>query len=282
MGGLTSEGNFKNSLGIDVFYILWETEKAIANVVFCHGPDEHVSRYRGIFDKFASQGIQVLAFDQVGHGRTPSGAKGVVEDEQVLLDITLAAELICQDGIPLFLMGHSFGGLAAFNYLSRGEKRELVHGTIASAPAMGLSWAMPSLFLRILLVIFSFIVPWMKENARTDESTVEDNAGDILSALKIRDVMAGGKKIISKGCNKICAPNMLIVHGTEDGLASFGASATLAEKLKRHSYILNLQIKTCRGSYSKHIFEDESDELICYFIDWIIANIPANQSNNPQ
>ncbi|KAJ9075264.1 hypothetical protein DSO57_1037787 [Entomophthora muscae] len=267
-----SLGSFKNNLGIHVFYKIWKPKETKVNVVFCHGHSEHVSRYSDIFTRFAGNGIKVLAFDQVGYGETGmkmndlGGARGA---EQLLLDMTKAIDEIHKPGVPLFLMGHSFGGLGVLNYLSRGKKRELVHGGITSAPCLVPGRAAPPLVLQMLIVIFSYIIPLLEikvsvkwEDLSRSESTQEKLTNDPLvtfnsTLIQLRDLALGSLKLFLGGYKSINVPNLLLVHGAKDAVISYGATASLVEKLNKNGRIPNLEMKTLpeahhdRKSFSK-------------------------------
>ncbi|KAJ9064592.1 hypothetical protein DSO57_1028910 [Entomophthora muscae] len=254
------QGSFKNNLRVDVFYKIWKPKETKVNVVFCHGHSEHVSRYSDIFTRFSENGIKVLAFDQVGYGETGmkmndlGGARGA---EQLLLDMTKAIDVIHKPGIPLFLMGHSFGGLGVLNYLSRGEKKELVHGGVTS--------------------------DWndISRNRSTQEKLKSDPLVTFNSTLiQLSDLLLGCQRLIFDGYKSICVSNLLLAHGTDDAIISHDAAVHVAEKLKTNGRIPNFEMKTLPGAYHDLMFEPDGDELVSYFINWIITNASSAAATN--
>ncbi len=94
-----------------------------AILVLLHGLAEHSGRYARFADFMAQRGFQVYAHDHRGHGMTQApdaplgrfathdGGLRVVED--VLVVIETARER--HPALPVFLFGHSMGGLIAWN-----------------------------------------------------------------------------------------------------------------------------------------------------------------------
>jgi alpha-beta hydrolase superfamily lysophospholipase len=96
-------------------------EEPAAALVVVHGYGEHGGRYQHLADAMVPRGYAVHVFDLRGHGRSP-GVRGHVErfsdyvgDARLFVD-AVAAERAAEAGRPappLFLLGHSLGGLIA-------------------------------------------------------------------------------------------------------------------------------------------------------------------------
>src|SRR5437667_11264126 len=85
--------------------------------VVVHGLGEHSGRYQRLAAWFAPLGATVYAMDQRGHGRS-GGKRGHAPGLNALLDDidVVVVRARAQDGGPLVLIGHSFGGLLAIAY----------------------------------------------------------------------------------------------------------------------------------------------------------------------
>jgi alpha-beta hydrolase superfamily lysophospholipase len=84
-----------------------------------HGLGEHSGRYEHVGSYLAGRGVSVYAFDHQGHGRS-GGPRGRVSDFSIFLDdLATFHEFVRLDseGLPLFLLGHSMGGLIVVAYL---------------------------------------------------------------------------------------------------------------------------------------------------------------------
>jgi alpha-beta hydrolase superfamily lysophospholipase len=107
--------------GTEVFVNRWLPEGEVKAVVqIAHGLVEHSSRYARFAQRLTDHGYAVYASDHRGHGKTSSprgsfahhdGWQTVIED---LHSVTARARHE-QQGVPVFLLGHSMG-----SFLSRG------------------------------------------------------------------------------------------------------------------------------------------------------------------
>ena len=131
--------------GIRLYVRRWETggaaPKAILHIV--HGMAEHSGRYSRLAKRLNAEGIEVWAADQRGHGETacnkqndPSGGGllGHCADSdgfsRVTADIDILNRIIISQkpGVPLFLMGHSWGSFIVQNYIEKYEGRSSLYG----------------------------------------------------------------------------------------------------------------------------------------------------------
>lgn len=131
-------GSFTGAGDLELFYQRWRagTEPSVT-LVMVHGFGEHSGRYGHLVEWMVSQGCSVYGFDLRGHGRSP-GPRGHIrawaefrEDLRRFLRLVEAMEA----PTPLFLMGHSLGGLIVLECALRGLLG--LRGIIASAPSLG-------------------------------------------------------------------------------------------------------------------------------------------------
>ena len=135
---LRSEGFFHGYGGLELYYQKWTPEgRYRAALVYVHGFGDHCSRHANLVNKLVESSKALYSFDLRGHGRSP-GQRGFIGSwkelrEDVAAIIRLVKEM--EDGIPIFLMGHSMGGLIVLEYAL--HYPEGLTGVIASAPAIG-------------------------------------------------------------------------------------------------------------------------------------------------
>lgn len=113
---------------------------ARALVLIVHGLGEHAGRYEEVAGRLQAMGCAVRAYDHAGHGQS-EGARGtlrardgLLQDLARVLDDTRA---LAQD-VPLYVLGHSMGGLVAARAVADGLRP--IDGLILSSPALG-TWA---------------------------------------------------------------------------------------------------------------------------------------------
>ncbi|HIE77403.1 MAG TPA: alpha/beta hydrolase [Candidatus Thioglobus sp.] len=134
---IKKDGFFHDINGSNIFYQCWlpkDDIKAVLLVV--HGLAEHSGRYMNIVNEFVPMGFAVYALDHIGHGKS-DGIRGYVNrfsDYTNTLKIYLDKVLLWQTGKPIFLIGHSMGGLISAEFLVNYDTE--LAGVIFSAPSI--------------------------------------------------------------------------------------------------------------------------------------------------
>lgn len=134
------------------------TTRAVLLVV--HGLAEHSGRYLHVLDHFARIGFDCWAFDYRGHGQSPGMRVHVRQFDEFLTDLEAARRLASEAraDIPLFLVGHSQGGLIVL-------REALAHpqgleGIVVSSPFLGMHPdAAPPAALHMVANIVSTFAP---------------------------------------------------------------------------------------------------------------------------
>ena len=130
-------GTLASSTGESIFYRVWEPSASPAAVmVLVHGMSEHSGRYDHVGRYLSERGVIVYAHDHLGHGQS-GGARGTVgRFEDFLDDLALVHAMARRDhpDLPLFMLGHSMGGLIVAAYLV--ERRARPDYLILSGPAI--------------------------------------------------------------------------------------------------------------------------------------------------
>jgi alpha-beta hydrolase superfamily lysophospholipase len=166
-----TEGKFTGAGGLELFYQAWQPDTPPRAVIpAVHGLGEHSGRYLNVVNRLAPHGYSLYGFDLRGHGRS-AGQRGYINAwEEYREDVRAFLHLVSAQapGYPLFLLGHSLGGLIALEYVLHFPER--LKGMIASSPAL----APPNLppILLILSRILSRIWPTFSINTRLDASTI--------------------------------------------------------------------------------------------------------------
>ena len=116
----TREEMIDSTKGIRIFVRSWLPESAPrAVVVICHGLNSHSGQYRWPSEQLCASGLAVYALDLRGRGKS-EGERFIVEDLQdwasdVAATVSLAKSR--HTGLPVFLLGHSAGGVTSAVYV---------------------------------------------------------------------------------------------------------------------------------------------------------------------
>ena len=127
-----AEGWARSADGTALFFRSWRGPSPRASVAVVHGLGEHSGRYDHVGAFLAARGYDCWAGDVRGHGLSPGPRVHVddfglyADDAGAVLDLARAA------GGPLFLIGHSQGGLVAL--LRALRHPEGLAGVVVSSP----------------------------------------------------------------------------------------------------------------------------------------------------
>jgi lysophospholipase len=169
----------------------WEAEgEAKAVIVIVHGASEHHGRYGWLIEMWRSSGYHVVMGDLPGQGMTTRSERGHIDRfETYLNEVKNWLQAAYTYQLPVFLIGHSMGGLILIRLLQ--EERLNVAGIILSSPCVGLTH-MPSKILDILSVGINVVYPRLRMDSglsvdlATRNQTVRDvDAKDTLYVTKM-------------------------------------------------------------------------------------------------
>lgn len=106
-----------------------------ATIVHVHGLGEHSGRHAHVAQRLTDAGFAMLQIDMRGHGRS-SGVRGHTPFDRTMedLDAALAEARERAPEVPVFLYGHSLGGLMVLTYTLR--RTPDIAGVIASAAGL--------------------------------------------------------------------------------------------------------------------------------------------------
>jgi alpha-beta hydrolase superfamily lysophospholipase len=167
----TTESKLGGSGGIELFVQVHRPDgRPRAALAILHGHGEHSGRYQNVFAYFVPRGYAAYAFDLRGHGRS-AGQRGFVRDwGEYRGDCQAFLEFLRQEdpGLPVFLYGHSLGGLIALDFALR--RPNGLRGAIISGPILGPP-NVPAILLQISKLLSS-VAPTFSMNTQLDATTL--------------------------------------------------------------------------------------------------------------
>ena len=114
------EGKFLNNKGQSLYYQYWIPEgKVKASILLVHGLHEHCGRYQHLAKFLTDQDYAVYGLDFPGHGKS-DGLRSYVDSYRDFfnpMETYLDMIKSWHPGLPVFLLGHSLGGLLSLAYL---------------------------------------------------------------------------------------------------------------------------------------------------------------------
>lgn len=139
------ESRLTTADGLELFAQLWRAQSPKATVALVHGIAEHSSRYRHVGEFLAARGYSVYTFDLRGHGHSPGQRSLVRHMDEYASDVAAFLTWVrtVAPPVPLFLLGHSMGGLIVSYYVL--SQQPDLQGVVLSAPAVKLPGVSPVL-----------------------------------------------------------------------------------------------------------------------------------------
>jgi alpha-beta hydrolase superfamily lysophospholipase len=133
---INKQWTWKSQDGLEMFSRSWEPETPKAVVCLVHGLGEHSGRYAHVGAAYTDAGFALVAFDLRGHGKS-GGQRGHFPSFAAVMDdihqhIRQGSEKF--PGLPVFLYGHSLGGLLVLNYAT--YHKHTLTGVIASGAGL--------------------------------------------------------------------------------------------------------------------------------------------------
>jgi lysophospholipase len=136
-------GHYSGVQGVNLYYRGWIPADCRALIILIHGAGEHSGRYSHVGEECLRRQIALIAPDLRGFGQS-EGARGHINRFQDYLDDLESLITLLQvryPSLPLFLLGHSLGGLIVIRYGQQYPGK--VNGAVLSSPALGLRIHVP-------------------------------------------------------------------------------------------------------------------------------------------
>jgi acylglycerol lipase len=268
--------------GLRIFTRHWEPEgHPKASIVICHGVNSHGGQYIRAAEEFAAKGFAVTTLDLRGRGRS-EGERFYVEhiDDYVSdLSQTIEAARARHPHLPLYLLGHSAGGVTSCSYAL--DYQDRIDGLICESFAFKVY--APDIALK-LLEGASHVIPHVHvlqlkfEDFTRDPQWLAELNADPLIAGEVQPVatvaaLARADERLEREFGRITLP-VLIMHGTADkatrpeGSQQFFDNAGSADK----------ELKIYEG-YAHDLLNDLGREQVMDDITrWIEARLPKTAS----
>jgi acylglycerol lipase len=253
-----------------------DPEPARAAVIIVHGLGEHSGRYDAVAGRLVAAGYAVWACDHRGHGRS-EGPREIFTVADVVADLDRFADRVIEQSAPahppVFMLGHSLGGMLAIRYaLAHGERLAglILSGALAAvdaspatvaigrmlgaiAPRLGVIALDPELVSRDPAVVAAYRADPLVHHGRIPAATAA--------------LIAGTVARFPETVGAITLPT-LILYGTADGLCPPRGSVMLGERLgsadvTTHAYA---------GLYHEVLNEPERETVIADVVGWLDAH----------
>lgn len=266
------------SLPSGIQYRHWPVEDAKACVLLAHGLAEHTGRYERLAARFNAGGVAVVGPDHMGHGASPGVRVYLKQFDDYLAPLQTLRSHVGNwyAGKPVFLLGHSMGGLISAHLLL--ESQAAFRGVMLSGPAFHAVDPPPAPMIWIGRVL-RHLLPKLgmlgldANGVSRDPAVVADYMADplvyngkittglgmaLLDAMEVAIARAG----------EITLP-VYIAHGDADVMAAPEGSQAFFDALGSKDKTLDFW----PGLYHEIFNEPESEEVMTRYVSWLQARL---------
>lgn len=259
----------------------WPEASPRAVVAICHGFNSHSGYYAWVGKQLAADRVATCAIDLRGRGKS-SGARYYVDsfddyvaDLATLVDYAKAAV----PDVPLFVLGHSAGGVTACLYA-------LEHSSeLAGLICEDFAYAVPAPgFALAILKGLSHLAPRARSITLKNEDFSRDP--EVVAAMNADPLIQGESQPLAtmaaivraderlkRSFAAITAP-VLIIHGTADKAAKPSGSAHFYE----HAGSADKTLKLYEGRFHDPLNDIGKEEVMADILQWINARISSPQA----
>lgn len=269
------ETGWKTKDGLAIYARGWEPQGVTLRGVVClvHGIGEHGGRYGHVAEAFCNEGMVFWAPDMRGHGRS-EGIKGHLASSGTIIsdiDQYIGTAREKYPNLPVFLMGHSLGGIFVLFYGL--TKPQNLAGVISLAP--GLRNALQDQPLKVMAAkVLGFLLPAVTISTGLDATAISRNRGEVEDYIK--DPLVHGKMSLGFGrvmlevirwtmahAGEFKVP-LLLMHGRKDTIAFSSGSEAFAALLDG-----KCKLVLWDEAYHELHNEPEREAVIRTMTDWV-------------
>lgn len=259
----------------------WEAEsEAKAVVVIVHGAMEHHRRYGWLIEMWRLSGFHVIMGDLPGQGMTTRANRGHIESfDEYLFEVKDWIHAAYQFNLPVFLIGHSMGGLISIRLLQEEELN--LAGVVLTSPCLGLVNP-PSKILNTFSYGLNRIIPGLRMNsgltvemATRNEEVREVDLNDTLYITKVSvrwyRELQHGMKIAFEKIEKTQDIPILVMQAGSDKIVH-------KESVKKWFNIVPMSEKRFKEwpkCYHEIFNEPEREEVFEYAKDFFLSQLKA-------
>jgi len=277
------EGSFKGVRDANIYSQSWlpETDpKAVLLIV--HGLAEHSGRYMNIVNHFIPLGYAVYGMDHLGHGKSDGKRVYVKRFEDYTNTLKVYFDMVrrWQPGKPIFLFGHSLGGLISAVYLL--DHQAELTGAVLSGPAV----KVPNNITPAILFVGKMLSALMPkfgliglevDGISRDPAVVRAYVNDPLvftgkTTARLAAEMLKAMQRVSAMATKIRLP-ILIVQGGSDKLVDPAGAQMLYEAVSS----ADKKIRIYDGLYHEVFNEPERDKVLRDVEIWLESHLVSEK-----
>jgi acylglycerol lipase len=271
------EQSFEGPRGLNIFTRSWRpATQPRGVVVIVHGLNAHSGHYQWPGEQLAAAGLAVHALDLHGRGKSDGERFFVAKFQDYVDDVVafVARTKTAEPGLPVFLLGHSAGGVVSCIYAL--EHQSELAGLICESFAHELP--APSFALAVIkgishLAPHAHVLKLKNEDFSRDPARVEMMNHDPLIAHELQPTLTLAELVraderLKNQFGKITLP-VLILHGTADKATRPSGS----QKFFDHTGSTDKTLKLYDGHVHDLLADIGKETVLADILAWLNARL---------
>ena len=277
-----TDHSYVDAQGVTIHYYVWSAPGAKGVMQLAHGLGEHAQRYEYLAQALVAAGYSVYADDHRGHGRTgmqqygddvtrlgrlgPGGLRATIESLRKFTKLVRSEN----PGLPLVLLGHSWGSLMA---------QTIINTHSADYDAVVLTGTAYRTFGDMnggnLNKGYSIPNEWLSRDPAVAQAFSDDPQcfyADTIKLFGLPDAL----RLLGKPAKDFERDiPLLIMIGSEDSLGGEASVAKLASDYVTRSGLSDVEAIVYPGARHEIFNETNRDEVNADLIAWLDARLRA-------
>lgn len=285
-----TDNDFIDAHGVTIAYYVWRADDPRGVVQLAHGVGEHALRYDELAQNLVRAGYSVYADDHRGHGRTGVGQWGEGSGRLGHLGVgglRAAQDAVRQltriarrenDGLPVILLGHSWGSLMAQNIVN--EHASSYDAVVLTGTAYRMPGSMNGGDLNKRHAHLGDTgFEWLSRDTAVAQAMAVDPLAVEASVLRLfglRDALrlfGRPAKLLSRDLP------LLIMIGSDDPLGGTKSVEKLAHAYLNRSHLTDVELVVYDGARHEIFNETNRDEVTQDLVAWLDARFAPAPNN---
>jgi len=277
-----NESTFEGVGGLNISMRSWKPEvPARAVMILVHGFNAHSGYMTWPAEQFTANGIAAYALDHRGRGKSEGERFYVEEFSDYLSDLDKFVNIARSEnpGLPIFILGHSAGGVISTSYVF--EHQDEIAGLICHSFAFDVG--LPHL-VQLALEGIGKLIPHVhvfslnNEDFSRDPAHVERMNNDPLIHKESQPAETARVMLLAAEKLKTNMPDfkvpVFIIHGTEDKATRPAGSQYFYD----HASSADKTIKLYEGHYHDLLADVDKEIVMADIQSWLDERIPTENA----
>lgn len=277
--------SYEDAQGVQTTFFEWPASKPRGVVQIAHGLGEHARRYDDLAAFLNRQGFSVYADDHRGHGETGLkqlkagqikslgnlGAGGMAATFEAVHELSKLARRE-NPGVPLILLGHSWGSFIAQKLLNRYSREydlAVLTGTTLTMPGTMAAFGFNKKWNGPQATGFE----WLSRDPEVAKAFVADPKTFYADAAKVFGI-GNSLKLFGKPAAAVRSDlPMLVMVGSDDPIGAEKGAKALVDAYQKRSGVKDIELVVYHDARHEVFNETNRGEVFADLVEWLDSHL---------